>query len=271
MVRKAVVAGQFYPGTEEELRHKIEDCFKHPLGPGSLPEKKGNSRAIKAVVAPHAGYTYSGPVAAHVYDAIVQDGVPDVFVVIGPNHNSFGAAIASEVEDFETPLGAVKVDSELVKKLQNDLVRIDRDAHAGEHSLEVQMPFIRYISDEVQVVPLCMTKQDYDTSVELGNLLRSTLRDRDAVIIASTDFSHYVLKEVAEKRDMLAIEKIIENDPRGFFSTVMKEHISMCGYGPVLAAMIGSGYSSAELLKYATSGDVMPMRDVVGYAAMVLR
>ncbi len=271
MVRRAAVAGQFYPGTKEELRKKIEQCFKHELGPGSLPGKEGSAREIKGLVAPHAGYTYSGPVAAHAYKALYQDGMPDTFIVIGPNHHGMGASIALGSEAFETPLGTVEIHTDTVEKLKNGDVRIDNNAHVYEHSIEVQLPFLQYLYGDVRVVPICLTKQDYETAVKLGKLLKEVIADTDAVIIASTDFSHYVLKGVAEERDRMAIDKIIANDPESFYRTVMKEHISMCGYGPVVAAMVATGFTSARLLKYATSGDVMPMRDVVGYASMVLR
>ncbi len=271
MVRKAVVAGQFYPGTKEELRRNIESCFKHELGPGSIPEKEGNKRDIKGLVVPHAGYTYSGPVAAHAYKALYEDGLPEIYIVIGPNHHGLGTRVALEEDKFETPFGMVEVDTDVVAKLQGELMRTDKNSHLNEHSIEVQLPFLQYLSKDIHIVPVCMTKQDLQTAVEVGRSLKKEVANKDAVFIASTDFSHYVLKEVAEERDHMAIDKIIANDPKGLYRTVRNEHISMCGYGPVVAMMVGSGFTSAELLKYATSGDIMSMRDVVGYAAMVCR
>ncbi len=271
MVRKPAVAGQFYPGTKEGLKGKIEECFEHELGPGPLKGKPGNSREIVGMVVPHAGYMYSGPIAAHGYKALFEDGVPETIIVIGPNHHGFGAELALSDEDFETPLGTVKVDVNLVKELQGDMVQIDDRAHANEHAVEVQMPFLQYISDDIRIVPICMLKQDLDTAKELGKKLAEVTKDIDTVMIASTDFSHYVLKEVAEKRDGKAIDMITANDTEGLYKAVVDEHISMCGFGPVMAMMHGSGCTSGELLKYATSGDISSMRDVVGYASIVCR
>ncbi len=271
MVRNAAVAGQFYPGTKEELRRKIEQCFKHELGPGSLPGKEGNTREIKGLVAPHAGYTYSGPVAAHAYKALHQDGLPDTFIVIGPNHHGIGASVALGDEEFKTPLGTVEIDTDMVDELKGELIQVDNNTHINEHSIEVQLPFLQYLSEDIRIVPICVTKQDFETVVEMGRILKKAVSNKDTVIIASTDFSHYVLKRIAEERDGMAIDKIIANDPGELYRTIRKENISMCGYGPVVAMMVGSDYSSAELLKYATSGDIMAMRDVVGYASIACR
>ncbi len=271
MVREPAVAGQFYPGTKDGLRKSIEDCFKHELGPGEIPDERGESREIKGLVSPHAGYVYSGPVAAHGFKALYEDGIPETVIVIGPNHHGFGADIAISQEDFKTPSGVAQVDKDLVGRLRNDLIQVDERAHANEHSIEVQIPFIQYLSDDVKIVPICMLKQDLDTAKALGKHIRDAVADRDVVIVASTDFSHYVLKETAKKKDGMAIDMITKNDAEGLYKTISEEHISMCGYGPVVAMMYGTDCSSAELLKYATSGDISSMRDVVGYASIVCR
>ncbi len=271
MVREPAVAGQFYPGTKEDLNRTIRDCFVHDLGPGETPKEKGSKRKIKGMVSPHAGYMYSGPVAAHGFKALYEDGIPDTFIIIGPNHHGFGPAVSITDQDFKTPLGVARVNKELVAELENDLVMKDDRSHTNEHSLEVQIPFIQYISDDAEIVPICMLKQDISTARSLGNHIKDVTKNRDVVVVASTDFSHYVLKETAEKKDMFALDKIMANDPDGLYRIIEKEHISMCGYGPVAAMICGTGFDSAELLKYATSGDVTAMRDVVGYASMIFR
>lgn len=271
MVREPAVAGQFYPGSEEGLRSKIEECFLHELGPGEIPKKEGNSRDIKGVVAPHAGYEYSGPVAAHTYRALYEDGFPDTFIIIGPNHRGFGTSPTLCDQDFKTPLGRVKIDKEILDNIEGDCAEVNNTAHSMEHSLEVQIPFLQYFSDDFKVVPITMSKQDYTTAESLGNKIRESIQGKDVVIIASTDFSHYVKKDVAREKDKKAMDKIINIDPKGLFDTVRKKRISMCGYGPVASMMIGSGCQKGELLKYATSGDVTPMREVVGYASMICR
>ncbi|MEF8835836.1 MAG: AmmeMemoRadiSam system protein B [Candidatus Thermoplasmatota archaeon] len=268
MVRKPAVAGQFYPGTESSLKDKIEECFTHELGPGSIPSDEGKNRELKGLICPHAGYPYSGPVAAHSYKALIEDGIPETVVFLGPSHQGMGTGIAVSKEDYETPLGVVETDQEMVDALAGEMIQKDNVAHSREHSIEVQMPFIQYFSDSFKAVPICFNKQDFRTSKKVGEKLKEVTEDKDVVIIASTDFSHYVLEETAKEKDKKAINRILDNEPKGLFDTVQEEHISMCGYGPVAAMMIGSGGSDGELLKYATSGDVTPAKEVVGYGAI---
>ena len=271
MVRKPVVAGQFYPGTEKSLKRKIEECFTHELGPGSIPSEESDVHELKGIVAPHAGYTYSGPVAAHSYKALVEDGIPETVIFLGPSHHGLGAGIAVAEEDFETPLGVVEIDKKIADELAGDLIKKDDMAHSREHSIEVQLPFLQYFSNSFKAVPISFNKQDFKTSKKVGEMLKEVTREKDVMIIASTDFSHYVLEETAKEKDKKAIEKILDNDPKGLYDVVQKEHISMCGYGPVVSMMIGSGGQEGKLLKYATSGDVTPQKEVVGYGAIAFR
>ncbi|MFO7792198.1 MAG: AmmeMemoRadiSam system protein B [Candidatus Saliniplasma sp.] len=268
MVRKPAVAGQFYPGSEKALRKKIEECFLHDLGPGKIPENEGKLHNIKGVVVPHAGYEYSGPVAAHAYKEVYEDGKPDLFIVMGPNHRGMGASVSVTDQDYKTPLGTAKVDKKVVKELIGGVIESNNTAHMNEHSLEVQLPFLQYLWDDIKMVPLSFNIQDYRVAKEVGGKIKEIVKGRETVIVASTDFSHYVLQETAKKKDKMAIDRIINNDPKGLFETVQKENISMCGYGPVIAMMIGSGGSQGNLLKYATSGDIMAMKEVVGYASL---
>lgn len=268
MVRKPAVAGQFYPGSEKSLKKKIEECFLHKLGPGKIPENEGKLHNIKGIVSPHAGFAYSGPVAAHAYKEVYEDGKPDLFIILGPNHRGMGASVSVTDQDFQTPFGNVKVDREVADELVGGVIEMNDTAHMGEHSLEVQLPFIQYLWDDIKMVPLSFNIQNYKTAKEVGEKIKDISEGKEILVVASTDFSHYVVQETAKKKDKMAIDKIINNDPRGLFETVQKENISMCGYGPVMAMMIGSGGTKGKLLKYATSGDIMAMREVVGYASL---
>ncbi len=269
-MRHPTVAGKFYPGREKDLREEIRNCFLSPFGPGSVPELSTGERRIVGAVVPHAGYTFSGPIAAHVYAALVQDGFPETFVIIGPNHNAIGSAVALAAEDFVTPLGTCEIDKEMASDLERWFV-IDPIAHQYEHSIEVQLPFIQYFSGEVKILPISMALQDYETAKEAGSQLRDAIWDRDVVVIASTDFSHYVAEAVAKKRDAEVIDQILRLNPKGVYDTVLRREVSMCGYGPVMMMLEAVRGREAQLLKYGTSGDVYPMKDVVGYGAIVVR
>jgi AmmeMemoRadiSam system protein B len=270
-MRYAARAGQFYDGNPDDLAKQVEACYRSPIGPGDVPQLKDGPRSIIGTVCPHAGFRYSGPVAAHVFKALANDGFPDTFVIIGPNHTGMGAMVAVTAEDFSMPMGVVSVDKDLAGRLVQGIISDDLNAHRSEHSLEVQLPFIQSLSPDSKIVPICMGLQDYKTAKEVGEIVRKETQGKDVVIIASTDFSHYIPKDVAAIRDKLAIDRILDLDPKGLYKTVTKENISMCGYGPVMAMLVAGQGSKAELLKYATSGDVEPMREVVGYAGMVVR
>jgi AmmeMemoRadiSam system protein B len=266
-MRRAAVAGQFYPSDPKDLRVLINELFLHPLGPGNVPSLRKGPRNIVGGVVPHAGYVFSGPVAAHFYHSLAKDGFPESFIIIGPNHYGVGSGVAVATEDFETPLGRVRVDRELAKSIARDLIDMDDYAHKYEHSIEVQLPFLQFFKKDVKFVPIAMLFQEYEIAVEVGNIIRDAIDGRDVVVIASSDFSHYVPKNVAYSKDALAIEKIIQGDVKGLYEVIEKHNITMCGYGPV-AAMLTATRGKATLLKYATSGDVHPMEDVVGYAAI---
>ena len=267
-MRRPTVAGMFYASDERSLRNQIESCFLGPLGPGKLPNVGLAKRRILGGVAPHAGYVFSGMIAAHLYYRIAEDGLPKTFVILGPNHTGRGSGIAVTTQDFETPLGVIKVDRELAKAIRKDLVDEDDEAHRGEHSIEVQLPFLQYLSSDIRFVPICMGIQDYEAAVSVGKTIRDAVKDKDVIVIASTDMSHYVTKDTAKRKDGMALEAVKAMDPKRLYEVVRDENISMCGYGPVMATVTACTGGKATLLKYATSGDVQPMRDVVGYASL---
>lgn len=269
-MRYPAASGRFYLSDKKNLKKQIEECFLHKLGPGKLPVYKKGERKIKGAVVPHAGYIYSGPVASHVYSALANDGFPETFIIIGPNHTGYGSGVALTTESFNTPFGDVPVDKELATNLLNTIIDNDINAHRYEHSIEVQLPFLQYIKKDFSFVPLCMGMQDYKTAKEVGDIIKNAIKGRDVVVIASSDFTHYEPKASAERKDKMAIDAILELDSKKLFETVKQNHITMCGYGPVIAMLEAVNGKKAILLKYATSGEVTPMNDVVGYAGITV-
>ncbi len=270
MVRRAAVAGQFYSSSKSALIKELERCFLSPLGPGRLPEAvKGGPRRLVGAVVPHAGLVFSGPVAAHVYAEMAKDGMPETVVIIGPNHTGYGRAVSASSEDFETPMGIVRSDREIVSRLKG-VVEIDRAAHLYEHSVEVQLPFLQYLDPQVKVVPVVMGRQDIVMARETAKVLREACSGKDVAFLASSDLSHYLPAEAARERDGLVLERIMELDAEGVIDAVEGNDISMCGYGPVATMLLACGGSKARLLHYGNSGEVRPMEDVVGYAAAVV-
>ncbi len=269
-MRQAAVAGQFYSSRPEALRKQIEACFLSPLGPGSLPEKGSAERSIVGAVVPHAGLQYSGPVAAHVYSALAKEKAPRTFIIIGPNHRGLGAGVAVATDDFQTPLGVMRLDREIAAKISG-VAEADSEAHAHEHSIEVQMPFLQYLFPEAMVVPVAMGFQDHETAKELALEITKATKGKDVVLLASSDMSHYISAAKAKVLDGKVIEKILALDAKGVEEVIRQHDISACGYGPIMTMLMSCGGTRAELLRYATSGDVAPMDDVVGYAGVVVR
>jgi len=277
--RRPAVAGYFYPADPDELREMIEWAFKHPLGPGGLPGEVGSlGRASVGFVAPHAGYMYSGPVAAHAYYRLALEGPPETVVIAGPNHTGMGSLVSVYKEGvWETPLGEVEVDSEFVKAMVANSRFLDPDekAHIYEHSVEVHVPFLQYLfGDRFKIVPIVVWHQTPEVAEDIARAVAKAAEElgRDVVFIASSDFTHYESHESASKKDSIAIEAIKRLDPEGLFAVIEKYNISMCGPAPVAALLyLGRirGSTHAELLKYATSGDVTGDKSsVVGYAAI---
>ncbi len=287
-VRQPAVAGQFYEGRKEALTASIQECFLHPLGPGSLPRADPDGPgAIAAVVSPHAGYMFSGPAAAHGYHALAPDGLPDTIVILGPSHYTASRrAAVSLVDAWRTPLGDAPVDGDLGRDLiqASPLVEEDEQAHQSEHSLEVQVPFLQFIySDRMpRILPVCLRSHpmhDIDSLVgdtdDLGRALAATVGSRRVLLVASTDFSHQVPQEIAERQDRFALDAIEAMDPGSLLRTVFTRGISMCGPVPVAVALsfcLARGRHEPELLRYYTSGDIIgDRRAVVGYASFVIR
>lgn len=278
MTRMPVVAGRFYEGKEDLLTKRIENCFLGNLGPGKLPEgDPGTSRNLKAVIAPHAGYVYSGMPAAHTYLNIFEDGRPDHIVVLGPNHTGMGARLAVCNDDWETPLGKAIFDSGLGAAIveENEFAVNDCIAHSNEHSIEVQVPFLQYIfGPDVNFIPICITDQSYSVCESIGLTLAKLAVNEDILVIASSDFTHFETAESAKMKDNQAMEYLEFFDPEGFLNFVQKHRISICGAGPIAAAMVFAkelGAVQFNLLKYTTSGDISgDNKSVVAYVAATI-
>jgi len=280
MIRKPAVAGMFYESDEDSLRKRIKWCYQHKLGPGRLPGEMGNKRTIKGLIAPHAGYVYSGPIAAYSYLELAEDGMPETVVILCPNHTGIGSGLSTMTEgSWQTPLGEVGIDHQFAKEMLNYYPLLDDDpsAHAQEHSCEVQLPFLQEISPDFQMVPVCMMMQDLETARELGESISHTARKlkRDLVVIASTDFTHYQPNDVAKAHDKKVLEAIASMDELEMMQRIQQFNVSMCGYGPVAAtieASRGMGAHEATILKYATSGDTSgDYTSVVGYGSAVFK
>lgn len=276
-IRRPRQAGMFYAGTAETLKEQIANCFTHKLGPGEVPKvvEKGQ-RKIVGLICPHAGYMYSGPVAAHSYHHLALDGKPSVFVILGPNHGGYGSALALMNEGvWRTPLGDVEIDSETANQIlcESDIIDVDESAHRYEHSIEVQLPFLQFLyGSDFKFVPICFLMQDLRSSREVGQAVAKALTNKDAVIIASTDMTHYEPQRQAESKDKLALNAVEKMDEETFYSTIEAHRITACGYGPVVGLITASkilNAKSARLLCYKTSGDVTgDYSSVVGYASV---
>ncbi len=276
MFRKSILAGSWYAGTEDSLLEQIKNCFLHPIGPRKIPRVKDGKRKIVSIIVPHAGYVYSGPVAAYSYYALAEDGKPDTFVIIGPNHTGIGSGVSIMVRGtWETPLGTVDIDGEIAEKIEskNDMIREDLRGHESEHSIEIQLPFLQFLyGKNFKFVPITMMWQNLNASRIVGRAVAESIKGKNAVVIATTDFSHYVPHEEALELDKKAIDCILALNEEKLQRTVLEHGITMCGYGPVSAAVFASkelGAKKAQLLKYATSGDVTGDRSsVVGYGSL---
>ena len=279
-VRRPTQAGAFYEESAEALRLQIEECFASKLGPGKLPKVvKSPPKTVIGLICPHAGYMFSGPVAAHAYYELAVDGKPDLVVLFGPNHTGLGSGLAIMNDGvWRTPLGDVEVDHEAADQIvqESEIVDIDDVAHSREHSIEVQLPFLQYLYGAAfKIVPICFLMQDLSSATQVGEAVAKVLVDKNAVIIASSDMTHYEPQQNAEKKDRKALEAVEAMDAPRFQSTIESYGITACGYGPIealIAAAKAMGSKEARLLCYETSGDVIGDRsNVVGYAAVCFK
>jgi hypothetical protein len=265
-VRHPAVAGRFYPRKPEDLRAEV----------GAYTQTDSKPIAAIGCVAPHAGYMYSGHVAGAVYARLL---VPERCIVLCPNHTGRGRPLAVMSEgSWETPLGTVPLDHELAGALQQHCswLQEDADAHRAEHAVEVQLPFLQLRQPLLRLVPIAVGTSRYEVLENLGEALATAVQSstEPVLIVASSDMNHYEPDGPTRRKDALAIEKMLARDPQGLYEVVTQHDISMCGFGPAVAMLVAAnrlGASKAELVKYATSGDISGDRQqVVGYAGVVV-
>lgn len=274
-VRRPAVSGVFYAASSEALQAQIEWCYTHELGPGVLPQVNTQGpREVVAIVVPHAGYCYSGPVAAHAYRKLADDGVIQTAIILGPNHTGYGPPVSVWTgAAWTTPLGDVEVDEVVSKRLLGGIMIDDETAHIREHSIEVQIPWLRHLYDAVRIVPIAMMAQDIETARTVGKAV--SMLDNAPIIVASSDFSHYEPHSTAAEKDSSVIEAIVALDEEELYERCQRLRCTMCGYGPVASAIVAAkqmGARKAALLKYATSGDTTgDLSRVVGYGSIVIR
>lgn len=264
--RKPAVAGQFYPQGKERLLKIVSN----------LVDESKEKRSCIALISPHAGYMYSGKVAGETFSSIT---IPDVILILGPNHTGMGKTFAiMDKGEWETPLGDIRIDEELANLIleESSLVKVDPTAHLWEHSIEVQLPFIQFFNPNAAFVPICIQKTTYEQLKRFGEDIAEAIKKfgKEVLIVASSDMSHYIPKDEAEKKDWIALEKIEDLNPEGLYEVVEREDISMCGIAPVvstLSASIKLGAKNAKTVSYATSGDVTgDYTEVVGYAGVII-
>lgn len=269
-VRLPAVAGRFYPGDPNDLRAEARSYLCRAASIEQTAE-----RAI-GCIAPHAGYVYSGHVAGAVFARV---SVPRRCIVLCPNHTGVGQALAIMSEGaWKTPLGDVPIDTELAHAVTERFpsVHEDSSAHRTEHAAEVELPFLQLRQSDLQFVPIALGTGNFETLEQLGKALADVVaaQQEPILMVASSDMNHYESDIITRGKDRRAIEKVLALDPRGLFDVVTKQDISMCGFGPAIAMLTAAkalGARSAELVKYATSGDVSGDRDmVVGYAGIVV-
>ncbi|TFG05134.1 MAG: AmmeMemoRadiSam system protein B [Promethearchaeota archaeon] len=278
MIRDAKFAGSWYDGTESTLRNTLKKFFEvDKRGPKTVPDINPNgSRRIVAVVSPHAGYIYSGAIAAHAFAELAADGKPELFIVVGIDHRGTGTAPASIQTEgaWETPLGAAKINSVIAKKIEANSERIQDSprAHSFEHSLELQIPFIQYLYGDIEFVPILLSSGALAAFQDVGTAIAQAVKGENVVLIASTDFTHFETAETAKIQDQKAINAILQLDEKMLYETVRQNGISMCGYGStsaVIKAAWDLGAKNAVLLKYGNSGEVSgDYGNVVGYASL---
>lgn len=262
MIRRCGVAGMFYPADPVQLTHMLDTFFRSARTGGDA----------KGIASPHAGYIYSGQTSAHAFGAI-KEGFDGTFIVIGPSHRGFPTCMSGI--PWDTPIGPVRTDTDLVTRIG---LQVDDQAMAfgNENSLEVQIPFIRYRFPDAAIVAIMMGPQTWQEIVRVSRLISSAIHEygKDVRIVASSDFSHYVPADKAQKDDLFVIEALKDLNVQEFYNRIQEHRISACGYGPIatmIEALKPIGINRCDLISYTTSGESSgDYQQVVGYAALAV-
>ncbi len=272
MNRNPAVAGSFYPGRSDALKDMVNSFTTDK-------EPKVNAFGI---IAPHAGFIYSGKTAGAVYSRVK---IPNCVIVLSPNHSGMGERVAVwDEEDWDIPGGTVQIDHKLTKKVldSSNLFNPDTAAHEYEHSLEVQLPFLVRFNPSIKMVAITVSHINYNQCEELGKSLATVIKNvkkadpsQDILLVASSDMNHFEDQSTTKKKDRIAIDQVIAMNPKGLLETVGKNRISMCGVIPATIVLIASmelGAKEAELVDYSTSGATSgDYERVVGYAGIVIK
>ena len=265
MLRQTAVAGHFYPADKKLLEKEL----KKMLVIGE------NRQKVLGLLAPHAGYVYSGPCAGLGYGRVIMS---ETVIILGVNHRGHGVPLAVDGNDFwETPIGNVVINSELRSRLlsASNLFALDNEAGRLEHSLEVQVPFIQYLSPGSRILPITIAAHRLADLLAAGHAIASLFKENgNIMMVASSDMSHYIPAAQARELDFKAIEQLLKLDAQGLYRTVQENRISMCGVAPaviMLAAAKEAGATKAELVCYTHSGAVSgDLAEVVGYASLII-
>ncbi len=280
-VRPPAVSGRFYPSDPVELRATVATLLADARRPHALtPSPHAERGNVRAVIAPHAGYIYSGPTAARAFARVT---IPGLVVILAPNHTGISEAKGGvslwEAGAFRTPLGDVPVDAEMAAALlevSRGVVGVDHDAHRAEHAVEVELPFLQMLRADVRIVPLVIAWDAWEAARALGEMLARlvTATSEPVLLLASSDLNHYEPSGVSENKDARALDAVQALDGEELLARCKRERISMCGRGPaavVLAAAKALGGTRAEVVDYRHSGWVSgDNARVVGYAGVVI-
>jgi AmmeMemoRadiSam system protein B len=266
-IRRSVIAGSWYPGDPQVLKADIERFFSHVADEDAHGD-------IVGLIAPHAGYLYSGQVAAHAYQQIRGKRF-DAVIVVGPSHREYfhGVSVYNR-GGYETPLGVVPVDVALADRIMehSDIVSCYQGAHTQEHSVEIQLPFLQIALGEFKFVPLVMGDQSRQTCEILAECIYQAIGNQKVLVVGSSDLSHFHSYDEAIKMDHLLLTHVKKMDEQSLLRDLGDDRCEACGGGPMVSTIMVSkknGAKSAALLKYANSGDVTgDHKSVVGYAAL---
>lgn len=273
-IRRPTVAGQFYPSARQSLSRQIQDLLKPDF---SQREEKTEVDCL-ACMLPHAGYMYSGNVAAQTLSRIK---IKEKIILLGPNHTGYGAQFSIVKEGaWQTPLGEVPIESELAGNILKECKYIEEDnlAHVYEHSLEVELPFLQYINQNIAIVPIAFFPAEIQVLQKIGRDIAAVIKrlnlQSSTLLVASSDMTHYEPQAQAQEKDNQAIQAILELDEKRLLKKIHELEISMCGYVPVAVMLVAAkelGAKKAKLVKYMTSGDVtQDTSSVVGYAGVIV-
>lgn len=267
MNREAAFAGSFYPADAKKLEEMLAEFFS------KAKKELAKKQKTRCIIAPHAGYFYSGQTAAFSYAAVKK---AKTFVILSPNHTGYGAQVSIWPEGtWETPLEKAKINSALSKKIAEALgTETDVEAHLGEHSIEVQLPFLQYLfKNSFDFVAITIATDNLAELKKLGTAIAETTKSEDIAVIASSDFTHFEPEESARKKDLAAIKFIEKIDADGFYKEVVSKSLSICGYATIIAAMqyclSSKVFKTGRLFHYDSSATASHDKaNVVGYAAI---